>query len=760
MRHSKLLSKYTLFAILPYFIMVWLLLSVVLFVQQGSRYSELIFDALLPDALIWQLTFALIPSVIAFTSPVALLVGVVIGLSRMQGDSEMTAIRAAGVGNAQIVLPVLILGLLLSFFALFINLKGVPFAAQIVRQVALKAALFKLESPVDPGVFNTEIENLTIFVREGDIGSGKWKKIFILQDSRPGVPGSARLITAEQGFVATEGDRSEIVLENAQIISSDSSSRAKSSMEKVERIRISVDTKRGEIIERLRKSKETAEEMGLSELAAFAYTLEGTPRTEAFLLWQRRIILSITPLIFSLLGAALVSKFNRGGRGFGIFLALVSLIVYYFLTLAGEQLARTGAISVGTGGLLPLVVIGILIVWLFYSRKVNVHDIAVLRKLKEFGGSVKAAGGFFGRAGNLVPGRSILDTDIVITVLRNYLLTLGFLTVMYVVFTAFELWKFAGTIDNGVSLLAQYLFYLIPFVYLEIAPSALMVAAIATYVIKTRQNEVVTWTSAGRSVYRILMPCFVLAMIIGGFNLEVQELVVTESNRVQDSLRARIRSRNKLVETRSGLWLAGRETIVSFERSNASDNGNKVENIAVYRFGKDPFEIRSVVRATKAVWKGDHVEFETDPTEQSWSDSGVVTRSIGSRTIQIGSDPFKGLIVKPSHLNIAETKYKLNSVLSPSEYRSYAVALHKKYTAPFLPFIIVLITAPFALSIHSSGNVVTIVYAAGLWLVFIGTKAVFEQFGQSGLLSPVLAVWSPLVLMGLVGLLMLSRVRT
>ncbi len=184
MRHSLLLSRYTISAILPYFVLVWLLLSVVLFVQQGSRYSDLIFNANLPDSLLWQLTIALIPNVIAFTGPIALLVGVVIGLSRMQGDSEMTAMRAAGVGNVQVVLPVLLLGVLLSGFAFLINTKGVPFAAQIVRQVALKAALYKLESPVDPGIFNTEIDDLTIFVKKGDVDSGKWQNILFFKNTR------------------------------------------------------------------------------------------------------------------------------------------------------------------------------------------------------------------------------------------------------------------------------------------------------------------------------------------------------------------------------------------------------------------------------------------------------------------------------------------------------------------------------------------------------------------------------------------------
>src|SRR5215207_7039353 len=137
MRFSLTISRSLIGAILPYFIFSWLLLSVVLFVQQASRFADIFFSANIPANLVWQLTLALVPNVVAFTCPMAVLVGVIIGLSKMQGDSELVAIRAAGVGNFQITLPIIILGILLSFFAFFINLKGVPLASNIVRSIAL-----------------------------------------------------------------------------------------------------------------------------------------------------------------------------------------------------------------------------------------------------------------------------------------------------------------------------------------------------------------------------------------------------------------------------------------------------------------------------------------------------------------------------------------------------------------------------------------------------------------------------------------------
>ena len=97
---------------------------------------------------------------------------------------------------------------------------------------------------------------------------------------------------------------------------------------------------------------------------------------------------------------------------------------------------------------------------------------------------------------------------------------------------------------------------------------------------------------------------------------------------------------------------------------------------------------------------------------------------------------------------------------SEIEQRSFSVALQKKYTTLFLPFIIALFTAPFALSLSRKGKVVTIGYAVGLWLLFMGITAAFEQFGLNGFLSPAFAVWTPLMLFAMLGVYLLSKVKT
>src|SRR5215204_921359 len=617
-----LISKYLLLNILPYFIFTWLLLSVILFVQQASRYADIFFSVNIPKNLVWQLTLALIPNVIAFTAPMALLIGVIIGLSKMQGDSELIAIRASGVGNLQIALPIIALGLLLSVFAFFINLKGVPLASNIVRSIALQTALYKLESPIEPGVFNTEIGGYTIYVKTGDKIDGDWENIFIYNEDKKN--NQMRLITAQSGKIDStiEKDRefAELVLQNAVStslpIDPTAETKGKTASENIGEIRFAIKTKRDDIVKRLTQSQETQEELGLNELAKLANSAEGKEKVEARILWQRRLLLSVTPLIFALLGTVLVLRFNRGGRGFGIFLALVSLIGYYLVTLLGEQLARTCRINIQFAGFLPILVSILAIIWFSLSTRLFRRN--TLENIKGFFTSANANAPESVSKSNfyidLTTG--IRDFDIILNFLKYFFLTLAFLTSIYLIFTTFEMWKFAGSAPNGISLLSKYLFYLIPFIYLQLAPSAVMIATLATFVIKSRQNEVVTWTAAGQSVYRLLLPCFVLMVFLGLLNWGIQELVAPKTNQKQDTIRAQIRNKGILAQKEGKYWVANQNRIYSFDRAEKETGSNrKVANLTIYEFSTDSQKLIAIYKTPGAIWQANKIVLnETEKT--------------------------------------------------------------------------------------------------------------------------------------------------
>ena len=81
---------------------------------------------------------ALIPGVLIFTIPMATLAGIVIGFSRMGTDSEIVAMRAAGIGSWTMLWPVLLMGLLLSGAATYILWQEAPQAAQDLERASIE----------------------------------------------------------------------------------------------------------------------------------------------------------------------------------------------------------------------------------------------------------------------------------------------------------------------------------------------------------------------------------------------------------------------------------------------------------------------------------------------------------------------------------------------------------------------------------------------------------------------------------------------
>ncbi len=329
------------------------------------------------------------------------------------------------------------------------------------------------------------------------------------------------------------------------------------------------------------------------------------------------------------------------------------------------------------------------------------------------------------------------------------------------IFTAFELWKFAGEIADGLSLLLKYLLFPVPYIYIQLAPSALMIATLATFVIKSRQNEIVSWTAAGQSVYRLLLPCFVLMIVIGGVNFGIQELIAPKTNRIQDDLRAQIRSRGIKANKEGKFWVANDRRIYSFEISEAKSGQNQpVANISIYEFSADQTKIQTIYQIPEAVWEKDRIKFSGAAEKQMWNHGKAEISRMNGGELSENSNPFNKTDEKPSHLSMSEMKEQVKNTESDTERRNLETAFEKKYTTLFLPFVITLFTAPFALSLSRKGSVVTIGYAVGVWLLFMGVTSTFEQFGSNGSIAPVFAVWSPLFIFSIIGAFLLSKVRT
>ncbi|MER3402717.1 MAG: hypothetical protein C4337_05335 [Armatimonadota bacterium] len=94
-----------------------------------------------PLALVIELALLYLPQIAVKTLPMGMLLATLLGFGRLSSDWEITALRAAGVSLRRIMMPVFVLSLLVSLFAIGFNESLVPWATE--RANAIRAEILK-----------------------------------------------------------------------------------------------------------------------------------------------------------------------------------------------------------------------------------------------------------------------------------------------------------------------------------------------------------------------------------------------------------------------------------------------------------------------------------------------------------------------------------------------------------------------------------------------------------------------------------------
>src|SRR5438034_6446327 len=112
---TRILDRYIFKEILFPFLIALVALTFVAFLAFSREIGwllELIVRQSATTSEIWALSVAILPNVLTFTIPMAVLVGILTGFGRMSSDSEAIAFRAAGVSMKRLLFPVMIVGVM------------------------------------------------------------------------------------------------------------------------------------------------------------------------------------------------------------------------------------------------------------------------------------------------------------------------------------------------------------------------------------------------------------------------------------------------------------------------------------------------------------------------------------------------------------------------------------------------------------------------------------------------------------------------
>src|ERR1700758_2071957 len=151
--HMRLLDKYIGREVGSHAALGLAVFTFVFFVPQLVRLMDLIVRHSGGIGMVLLIFLCSLIPVLIFTIPMAVLVGVLIGLGRLSSDSEIVALHASGVSLRRLLLPIGFIAVLSALFTLLITFWLSPAALRTRRRLELTILASQAPFSVQPRVF-------------------------------------------------------------------------------------------------------------------------------------------------------------------------------------------------------------------------------------------------------------------------------------------------------------------------------------------------------------------------------------------------------------------------------------------------------------------------------------------------------------------------------------------------------------------------------------------------------------------------------
>src|SRR5581483_6309282 len=131
----RILTRYILREVLSHALIGATIFTFIIFMRDLARILEIVVRNSAPLPSVAELFFLTLPTALTVTIPMAVLVGILIGLSRLAADSEVTAMRAIGLGSGMFLRVIAIFAVIAWAIALVNNLYVAPKSAAALTEL-------------------------------------------------------------------------------------------------------------------------------------------------------------------------------------------------------------------------------------------------------------------------------------------------------------------------------------------------------------------------------------------------------------------------------------------------------------------------------------------------------------------------------------------------------------------------------------------------------------------------------------------------
>ena len=772
----RIFTRYILKEIVQYASLGIAVLTFVVFMQNLSRLLDLIVRNSAPLPSIAEIFFLTLPTALLFTIPMGVLVGILLGLSRMASDAEITAMRASGVGAVKVTAIVSLFAVSMWLAALINGIWIAPNSAAALVHLQDSLRSSQANMAVQPRVFYEDLPNKVLYVQDvkSASGAGQWSHVFLADITDPKSPN----ITLAENAVVQPGEQNTIRL---RLINGAQHATHLKNASQYDIITFSdSDIPITLNSSDMPQSAQRPAEIPTAQLLDRVHQVKPEDGRTYAIEFHRRFALATACLVLALVAIPLGMSSKKGGKATGFILAIALVFGYYLLSLAGVAMARQGKISAGGGVWLANAVFLFAGLYLLYRADHSSLEIGSLRVV------VTAVKDFFKSgwriADEVVDRRSplsmerteytqlkfpvILDRYLIRSFLGNVLLVLAGFIVLLLVFTFFEL--IGDIIRNRIPLVTvgQYLINVTPFMVYKIMPLCVLIAVLVTFGGMQKSNELTAMMATGISVYRATLPVLLMSAMIAGGLFLMEQTYLPYANTRQDALRNTIKGKPPQTFLRPDRkWIFGQNDTIYYYEHFDTDQDTFL-GLTAFQFDPKTFTITRRVYAQRAHWE---TEIGKWIFERGWSREFKVNEVQNFQPFEVATfaeyaEPpnyFKKEVKQSHEMNYQElSRYISDLKQSGFDVVRLRVQLYEKISYPIICFIMTVLALPFSLMSGRRSTLTGVAIALGIFIIYYITGSLSEAVGNVNQLPAALAAWAPDLIFGLAGGYLYFRIRT
>ncbi|HUO36315.1 MAG TPA: LPS export ABC transporter permease LptF [Candidatus Acidoferrum sp.] len=791
----RLLDKYISREVASHALLGLAVFTFVFFVPQLVRLMDLVVRHSGGFGTVTLLFLCTLPPALTFTIPMAVLVGVLIGLGRLSADSEIVALHALGVSLRRLLLPIGLVALACGLLNLAITFWLGPASVRTLRSLEDQIRSTQIPYAVVPRVFDERFPKLVLYVRDVAAAATDWRGVFLAESSADSTPTEVTVAASAMILPGPSKDQIELELGAGSTHEYDPRDPKRYNVTTFSESTFPVDI-----------SPSSSRPKSVVVSAAEKSTLElihdnGPTWRESRVEFQRRLAFPAACLVFALLGVPIGVRPRRGGRAAGMILTLVLIGSYYFLFVTGAHLAEQGSLSPWLGiwmANFAAIIVGVALLirieeirqpsralaWI-HSRLDKLRAIRrspapplpiIPNGTKQNGGpgpngyaprphpatSIRRAVG----AGSSFGFPMLIDVYLLQRFFYYFFVLLAGFVLIFDAFTLFDLLADISRNHIPVGTVLDYFRYLIPFMVYQLCPLATLVATLVTLAVLAKNNEVVAFKASGISLYRLVIPLTLAGLLLAGGLFLLDNTFLPYANQQQDALRNEIKGRPAQTYLQpSRQWIFGEgDKIYNYELYDP--DRQLFGGLSVFELDPSTFQIRRRVYATRASW---------EPSENTWILTGGWIRDFDGARItnyipfkvdslpELSEPPsyFRREVRQSEQMNARELgEYILGLRRAGFDTSRLSVQWQKKFSFPLIAAIIVFLGAPFAFLVGTRGAISGLALAVGIGIVYWATSALFEAMGSVGQLPPFVSAWAPDAIFAFLGIYFFLKMPT